>query len=173
MFTHHLLLPILPPMVVLQAHHLLLWFPWWMIGPHPSQCPITQAQCEQLLSFMKSQSITDRTNSAYQTSSAYESAMVNFGAQFQSGGATSHFINNFTGNPISPSTPSSIDSKHSIFSASIADKQAFASNDWILDTGNCSYSPFDSSSYHHYFCHQYCCSFTYFGNSIINSHRHS
>ena len=31
--------------------------------------------------------------------------MVNPGAQFQSGGATSHFINNFTGNIISPSTP--------------------------------------------------------------------
>ena len=62
--------------------------------------------------------------------------MMNSGAQFQSGGATSHFINNLTGNNISPSTPSSIDSKHSIFSASIVDRQAFASKDWILDTGN-------------------------------------
>ena len=60
--------------------------------------------------------------------------MVNPGAQFQSGGATSHFINNFTGNTISPSTPS-IDSKHSIFSASIVDRHAFASKGWILDTG--------------------------------------
>ena len=60
--------------------------------------------------------------------------MVNPGAQFQSGGATSHFINNFTGNTISPSTPS-IDSKHSIFSASIVDRPAFASKGWILDTG--------------------------------------
>ena len=59
--------------------------------------------------------------------------MVNPGAQFQSGGATSHFINNFIGNTISPSTPS-IDSKHSIFSASIVDRHAFASKGWILDT---------------------------------------
>ena len=160
-------------MVVLQAHHLLLWFQWWMIGFHPSQCPITQAQCDLLLNFLKSQSIADWTNSASQTS-AYGSAMVNSGAQFQfDGTASSHSINNFTGNIISSSTPSSIDSKHSIFSASIAGKQAFASKDWILDTGNWSYSPFNPSSYDHYFCHQYCWSFIYFGNSISNSFRHS
>ena len=57
------------------------------------------------LSFLKSQSITDRTNSASQISFAYEFAMANSGAQFQSGGASSsHFVNNFTGNIISPST---------------------------------------------------------------------
>ena len=63
--------------------------------------------------------------------------MVNFGAQLQSGDATSpHVVNNFTGDIIFPSTPSGIDSKHSIFSASIVDRLAFASKDWILDTGN-------------------------------------
>ena len=69
----------------------------------------------------------------------------------------------------------SMDSKHSIFSASIVDRQASTSKDWILDTGNWSYSPFNHSSYHHYFCHQYCCSFTYcyWGNNINNSYRHS
>ena len=148
--------------IVMNNSPLPLWFQWWMIGFHPSQCPITQAHCDQLLNFLKSLSITDWSNSVSQTSSAYESAMVNPGAQFQSGGATSHFNNNFTGNTISPSTPS-IDSKHSIFSASIVDRQAFASKDWILDTGNWSYSPFNPSSYHHYFCHQYCCSFYLLG----------
>ena len=72
--------------------------------------------------------------------------MVNSGAQFQSVGATSsHFINNFIGNIISPSTPSSIDSKHSIFSAYIVDRQAFASKDWILDTGETNHIVFSTT----------------------------
>ena len=121
MFTLHLLLPILPPMVVLQALHLLLWFQWWMIGLHPSQCPITQAQCAQLLSFMKSQSITDWINSAIKLL-----LLMNLLCWI--------LVLNFIGNTISPSTPS-IDSKHSIFSASIVDRHAFAAKGWMLDTG--------------------------------------
>ena len=172
MFTLHILLPILPPMVVLQAHHLLLWFQWWMIGLHPSQCPITQAQCAQLLRFMKSQSITDWINSAIKLlllmNLLWWILVLNFNLVVLL--PISLTISQVT---ISPSTPSSIDSKHSIFSASIVDRLAFASKDWILDTGNWSYSPFNPSSYHYYFCHQCCCWFTYFGNSISNSYRHS
>ena len=105
-----------------------------MIGFHPSQFTITHAQYDQLLNFLKSQSITDLTNSA-QTSSTYGFAMVNSSAQFYFGGTTSSdFVNNFTGNITYPSGPSSIDSKYSIFSEIIVDRQAFASKDGILDT---------------------------------------
>ena len=102
------------------------------------QCPISPAQCEQLLSFVKGY--------------AGSSSSLGFGTQ------TSHVASVMTPNAISalPQTPSSLPSpsnsasissnflgnpfwipsnfSHSVFSAQVVEKTTFKSDSWIIDT---------------------------------------
>lgn len=87
------------------------------------QCPITQSQCEQLLSFLAFQSLKEASN--HQVAPAYQAASVlspltNVAAS-SSASLPPHFVNNFSGNPFW--LPPNL--SHSIFSAQYVDRQAY------------------------------------------------
>ena len=91
------------------------------------QCPITQNQCEQLLSFLASQS------NASQPSHQAASVLSPLSGVATTAGPNSSmpYLANFSGNPfwLPPNF------SHSIFSAHIVDRHAHKSNEWIIDIG--------------------------------------
>ena len=97
------------------------------------QCPITQNQCEQILSFLASQSFKEAATS--QPTSTHQVAFVlsplSNAAATASTSSTMPYFTNFSGNPFW--LPPNL--SHSIFSAHIIDRQAYKSNDWIINTG--------------------------------------
>ena len=98
-----------------------------------NQCPISKAQCEQLLTFLKSGVAASVSTSCLVTSGEGTSS------------ATSEMVGTSTQNNLNFSSAlmSSINSivpfvptlEHSIFSAKTVDRQIFRETDWIIDTG--------------------------------------
>ena len=97
------------------------------------QCPITQNQCGQLLSFLASQSFKEAATS--QPTPTHQVAFVlsplSNATATASTSSTMPYFTNFSGNPFW--LPPNL--SHSIFSAHIIDRQAYKSNDWIINTG--------------------------------------
>ena len=98
-----------------------------------SQCPLSQAQCEQFLNFLKTYMAPRSSNSA-QTGHQVASVMATTSSIPQPSPSTStspSCSSKFSGNPnwIPPNF------SHSIFSAQVVDKHAYKSDTWILDTG--------------------------------------
>ena len=107
-----------------------------------AQCPITKAQCEQLLALFKpgfdqgqkhhaasvstSGSVSGLTTEAHGVSAAT-------GVPPSSALNNSNFIDTMSGTASSLSFKPTL--KHSIFSAKIVDKESFHSTDWVIDTG--------------------------------------
>ena len=97
-----------------------------------SQCPISQAQCEQLLNFLKKNSASKSGNG---TQATHQVASVMAPASSiqpitRSTSSSPSYSSNFSGNQhwIQPNF------SHSIFSAQVVDRHAYKSNDWIIDT---------------------------------------
>ena len=95
------------------------------------QFPITQSQCEQLLSFLASQSFKEAN--ASQPSHQAASILSPLSNDVATTGPSSSmpYFANFSGNPfwLPPNF------SHSIFLAHIVDRHAYKSNNWIIDTG--------------------------------------
>lgn len=96
-------------------------------SPQASQCPISQSQCEQLLSYLSV--LKDNSASGSGVPSAHQAATVM--AAPSDNPSSSNFALNFSGNPfwIPPNM------SHSIFSTHLVDRKAFKSSDWIIDIG--------------------------------------
>ena len=92
------------------------------------QCPITQSQCEQLLSFLASKS-NAYSQPPHQAASVL-SPLNGANATAETSSSTP-YLANFSGNPfwLPPNFT------HSIFSAHIVDRHAHKANEWIIDTG--------------------------------------
>ena len=98
-----------------------------------SQCPLSQAQCEQFLNFLKTYMVPRPSNSA-QTGHQVASIMATTSSIPQPSPSTSTLPScstNFSGNPywIPPNF------SYSIFSTQVVNKHAYKSDTWILDTG--------------------------------------
>ena len=98
-----------------------------------SQCPLSQAQCEQFLNFLKNYMALGSSNSA-QTGHQVTSIMATKSSIPQTSPSTytsPSFSSKFSGNSywIPPNF------SHSIFSAQVVDRHAYKTDTWILDTG--------------------------------------
>ena len=104
-------------------------------GPQPSltQCPISQAQCEQLLNFLKLYSTSGSSNGTQTLHKAASvmASVVSAQSLTASSSTTPSCSSNFSGNPywIPPNL------SHSIFSAQVVNRHACKSNDRIIDIG--------------------------------------
>ena len=97
------------------------------------QLPLSQAQCEQFLNFLKCH-MAARLGTDAQTGHQATSVMTSYpsiphpSASTSSSPSTSSY---FSGN--SSWTPPNL--SHSIFVAQVVDRQAYKSNTWIIDIG--------------------------------------
>jgi len=103
--------------------------------PSLSQCPITKAQCEQLLNYLKLYSVFGSGNgiqTSHQAASVMTSMMPFVASQpsFTVSSSISSPSSNFLGNPFW--FPPNL--SHSIFSTQIVNRHEFKSYDWIIDT---------------------------------------
>ena len=97
------------------------------------QVPLSQAQCEQFLNFLKNYMASGSGNDA-QIAHQAASIMAPYPSIPQPSLSTSSSPScpsNFSGNPywISPNL------SHSIFAAQVVDRHAYKSNTWIIDIG--------------------------------------
>ncbi|XP_075648679.1 uncharacterized protein LOC142619466 [Castanea sativa] len=109
-----------------------------------AQCPITKAQCEQLLAFFNSGLVTDQGynhHAASVSTSGGVSGLVTeacgvsaaTGVSSPSDHANSNFINTMSGTTSNFSFKPTL--QHSIFSAKVVDTDHFHTSDWVIDTG--------------------------------------
>nr|XP_023886241.1 uncharacterized protein LOC111998374 [Quercus suber] len=94
------------------------------------KCPISQEQCQQLMFFLKSQTLDGS-----QARSSHQAANV-VATSLHSQAMVQHpLMPNFTGKVITSSCTSTLDFSHSVFSSQRVNRLALSSKTWILDTG--------------------------------------
>ena len=136
------------------------------------QLPLSQAQCEQFLNFLKCHMATGSSNDG-QTGHQAAAVMTSYPS-------IPHFLPSTSS---SPSTSSNFSSNslwippnlsHSIFAAQVVCRQAYKSNTWIIDTrGNRPHGSFCCSIDFHYLHSSYLCLFAKWGTGLSHTHRHS
>ena len=97
------------------------------------QLPLSQAQCEQFLNFLKCRMAIGPDNDA-QTGHQAAAVMTSYPSiphSLPSTSSSPSTSSNFSGNSLW--IPPNL--SHSIFAAQVVDRQAYKSNTWIIDTG--------------------------------------
>ena len=97
------------------------------------QLPLSQAQCEQFLNFLKCHMAIGPDNDA-QTSHQAAAVMTSYPSiphSLRSTSSSPSTSSNFLANSLW--IPPNL--SHSIFAAQVVDRQAYKSNTWIIDTG--------------------------------------